>query len=521
MIKVVDIFAGPGGLGEGFTSATDNRGRRVFDIALSVEMEHFAFETLRLRTFFRQFAGGAPKNYYRHLRNEITRDELYEAHAIEASRAAAVCWKTRLGPGGELLENVRKRIKAVVSCDEAWVLIGGPPCQAYSLAGRSRNLGNPKYNPKMDVRQKLYVEYLQILADHRPAVFIMENVKGLLSATVGNTHMFHRILEDLRNPSLALTREDRSSRHGMTGGYNIHSLVERQLFEHGNLEGSVIHAEKYGIPQARHRVILLGIRDDLHGIIPLTLKTQSPISVEAVISTLPSLRSGLSRRDDSPSAWQACLRDQCDSRWANTGTVRADSKALSNLVRQTLFTVESPEADRGGEFVACEAIPRHASQWYVDKKLDGVCNHATRGHMEWDLYRYLYAACFASLYCKSPSLQNFPTDLLPDHGSVDVALEEGGHFSDRFRVQVATRPSTTIVSHISKDGHYYIHPDPMQCRSLTVREAARLQTFPDNYFFCGPRTAQYTQVGNAVPPYLAKQIADIVFDLLRQAGANN
>jgi DNA (cytosine-5)-methyltransferase 1 len=134
--------------------------------------------------------------------------------------------------------------------------------------------------------------------------------------------------------------------------------------------------------------------------------------------------------------------------------------------------------------------------------------------MRSDLHRYLFASAYAKSEGRSPELSDFPAALLPDHRNVELALS-GGYFADRFRVQLADRPSTTITSHISKDGHYYIHPDPTQCRSLTVREAARLQTFPDNYFFCGGRTAQYAQVGNAVPPLLARQIAGIVHDLLR------
>jgi DNA (cytosine-5)-methyltransferase 1 len=150
----------------------------------------------------------------------------------------------------------------------------------------------------------------------------------------------------------------------------------------------------------------------------------------------------------------------------------------------------------------------------VDRRLGGVCNHETRGHIAEDLRRYFYAAVFAAVSNppRSPLLQDFPGSLLPDHKNVGEALKTT-KFNDRFRVQLADRPSTTVVSHISKDGHYYIHYDPSQCRSLTVREAARLQTFPDNYFFEGPRTEQYHQVGNAVPPLLARQIAEIVADL--------
>jgi DNA (cytosine-5)-methyltransferase 1 len=126
--------------------------------------------------------------------------------------------------------------------------------------------------------------------------------------------------------------------------------------------------------------------------------------------------------------------------------------------------------------------------------------------MEKDLYRYFFAACFARAENISPKLRDFPLDLLPHHANVSEAIEQNNLFQDRFRVQLPDRPSTTVTSHISKDGHAFIHYDPTQCRSMTVREAARAQTFPDNYLFTGSRTAQYTQVGNAVPPLMAHQM---------------
>jgi DNA (cytosine-5)-methyltransferase 1 len=342
----------------------------------------------------------------------------------------------------------------------------------------------------------------------------MENVKGLLSAQLDNERIFHRIVEDLRSPVTALTREGRSAHGRRSGDYRIFSLVERRMFENGDLQGSVIEAERYGIPQARHRVILLGVRDDLGAVQPGTLKPQARIAASSVLDHMPAIRSGLSQDKDSADKWRKCLRSQVSSRWANSGTCKADGPELSKQLRDVLSAIEPPPGDRGGEYVQGEIGCKYASEWYCDEKIGGVCNHSARSHIKKDLYRYLYAACYAQLHGRSPFLRDFPTDLLPHHVSVDLALEEGGNFSDRFRVQVAGRPSTTIVSHISRDGHYYIHPDPLQCRSLTVREAARLQTFPDNYFFCGPRTAQYTQVGNAVPPLLARQIGQIVLDIL-------
>ena len=156
--------------------------------------------------------------------------------------------------------------------------------------------------------------------------------------------------------------------------------------------------------------------------------------------------------------------------------------------------------------------------------MSGVFNHETRGHIEEDLERYLYVSTYTKVMGKSPKLQNFDRAFLPDHNNAKKAIamatapkkEKGKHslFNDRFRALNANKPSPTITSHISKDGHAFIHPDPTQCRSLTVREAARIQTFPDNYYFCGGRTQQYVQVGNAVPPLLANKIAETLYSAI-------
>ena len=160
--------------------------------------------------------------------------------------------------------------------------------------------------------------------------------------------------------------------------------------------------------------------------------------------------------------------------------------------------------------------------WYAaDGDVKLVLNHETRKHMDSDLCRYIYSSSY-SLIKPVTGVKPFPR--LPE--LEEVGLDPKGHknkesFIDRFRTQVWDLPATTVTSHISKDGHYYIHPDPSQMRSLTVREAARIQTFPDNYFFEGPRTAQFVQVGNAVPPLLANKIAGVIFDIFSQVTVKN
>jgi DNA (cytosine-5)-methyltransferase 1 len=193
----------------------------------------------------------------------------------------------------------------------------------------------------------------------------------------------------------------------------------------------------------------------------------------------------------------------------------AASQAFSTNLANAIAAAGS-SVSPGGAFIAQDAAMNgpvgRLHDWFFDPRLGGVIQHDTRSHMHSDLHRYLFASCYAKTFGVSPKVTQFPRGLLPAH---ENATDDHPPFSDRFRVQLASSPSSTVVAHIAKDGHYFIHPDPSQCRSLTVREAARLQTFPDNYFFEGNRTQQYTQVGNAVPPLLARKIALVVLDFMR------
>lgn len=520
-IKIIDLFSGPGGLGEGFSSYSPDGQTFPFKICFSVEKEVSAHATLTLRSFYRQFARGCvPGTYYAFLRGELGKDAaaLYAAHPEEAKRAKEEANCLTLGEqNAEIYRGIRRVLKEGEPC----IVIGGPPCQAYSLVGRARRSGEPEYVAEKDHRNFLYQEYLKILAMCKPLAFVMENVKGMLSAEVGGSSIFKQVARDLQDPCAFYGGGKKNGPK-----YRIFSLV---VSPDGELSPAdfVIRAEEYGIPQARHRVILLGVHEDLANKFgsSLILKKEKGPKLSAIIGGLPRLRSGLSKGDDSRAEWVATI--------AKIGAAvinQVKKTAIDGIQRDVLIgsigqaISELPEVpdSRGGNFSnrpysgTYKGMPSKLVDWYRDplhEKL--VCNHETRGHIPDDLGRYLFASAWADAADRMkwdrpfPRPHDYPEILWPKHKNF-----HSGVFADRFRVQVKGRYATTVTSHISKDGHYFIHYDPAQCRSLTVREAARIQTFPDNYFFMGNRTQQYVQVGNAVPPLLANAIAERVWKLI-------
>ncbi|MDP4030095.1 MAG: DNA cytosine methyltransferase [Gallionella sp.] len=210
--KVIDVFAGPGGLGEGFAAFGHGAGKSSFKLALSIEKDPTAHSTLLLRSFYRQFdPEGIPPEYWSYAKGEITKAKLFDFYPQQAKAAAeeAQCIELGKTPAHEVKNLINQRLNG----SEKWVLVGGPPCHAYSLVGRARMRGtDPDF--EKDVRHFLYREYLRIIADHRPPVFVMENVKGILSAQHSGKKIINSILSDLKKPDVAVN--GRSSGLGYT-----------------------------------------------------------------------------------------------------------------------------------------------------------------------------------------------------------------------------------------------------------------------------------------------------------------
>lgn len=484
----IDIFAGAGGLGEGFGSLWIHGGY-AFHAALSVEHDAAACRTLLLRHFFRQFVQkSVPEEYYKYIRGEISRHTLFSLYPTAAEKAVQSVLRWTLAD--ESRAKLNELVKARIGTHKKWVLIGGPPCQAYSLVGRSRRNNDPEF--EKDPRHTLYQQYLYMLEDFAPPVFVMENVQGLLSATLKNSPVIGKIIEDI---------------HSIRHRYRLFSLVTAdEMRPSDDFRKFLVNAEDYGVPQARKRVLILGIRGDLD-FNPMPLTTRKRVTVQEAIEDLPATRSHISRiKNDTDEMWIKAIVDLRKINFENIDSdlVQHIHSRLDELERG-IFSSSERKFDESRPF----------SKWIRDDRMPTITQHMARSHMASDLRRYFYAASFSEFTGKSPRLEDFPIDLLPEHKNV-TRVPHKYIFNDRFRVQLKNSPSTTVTAHIHKDGHYFIHYDPLQCRSLTVREAARLQSFPDNYFFEGNQTQQYLQIGNAVPPLLAQQLAEIVHDLLRR-----
>lgn len=402
--KVLDLFAGTGGFSEGFIKAG-------CEIIGHIEMDKKACSTLITRMVYHALLKrGKLNEYKRYILGKITRDALIEKYGLQKERDSVICAKIGKNNYKELIKQIKKRL----SGQKLDIIVGGPPCQAYSYIGRARD----SKNMCRDERNFLYRYYIEFLKVLKPKIFVFENVPGLETAGKG------KHLRDMR-------------RLMKCAGYDT--------------DYKILNAADFGVPQNRKRVILVGWRktSKLNGY-PNFPATKREYVVKDFFVGLPKVKAGTGRR------------------------IGKFSKR--NMLLEKLGIIN----------------PKFGIL------MDQVARPNTRQDLE--IYRRAVLAKRKGRNIK----YNYLPERLKTHNN-----EDG--FLDRFKVvDTNIRGSHTIVAHIAKDGHFYIHPDIKQNRSLTVREVARLQTFPDDYKFEGERGSQFRQIGNAVSPLFAKIIASTI-----------
>lgn len=444
----VDLFAGCGGLSEGFIQAG-------FDVVAQVEMDRWACETLRTRHLYHELYRIRKRCLYnKYLREEVSRDNILDSFPhIKDSISHSVIQAT-LGREGtnEVLERIEasKRLHGVSKVN---VLLGGPPCQCYSLVGRARD----PFRMENDKRHYLYKYYLEILEQLKPDFFVYENVPGLFTAKARGNDIFKKILSDFTK---------------LNPPYEITPPLEKIYIQPRSY---ILNSADFCIPQKRKRIILIGYKKSLE---------YKNINIKNVFTKLQekailNRKKGYYTVDDAIGDLPRLVPGEGEDNWWGTY-----------------------ENEDGQDLKSYQIKMKNGSP--------GVINHRARKHMKSDRARYKFFIEHHINGNKSATLKDLireRPDLIPEHKHLDK-------FLDRFKVQWWNHPSSTITAHIGKDGHYYIHPDISQCRSFTVREAARCQSFPDNFKFEGPRTEQFKQVGNAVPPKLAKVIGKIICEEL-------
>ena len=384
----IDLFAGCGGLSEGFY-------RQGFKALAHVEIDHWACETLRTRMKFYGY-----KDFDKEvIEHDITSDDIL------------------------------KRIDNAVNGRTVDIIIGGPPCQAYSTAGRVRDGKRMASDP----RNYLFENYVKILEYYSPKFFVFENVTGLLSAQVKNAPIFPMVLKALGNKYKVI----------------------------GNPEVLVHNTADYGVPQLRKRVIIIGVRKDID-------KSTEEL-YESIIKT----------------------------HW-NPETPSNEKKEKKRFVdvRQAIGDLPSVEP---GQDASTEKFEYPCNNEFLKKigksGIHPLMDHIARKHNDLDRERFQVMIhnhwSFGQLRREMPQYEH-------EHARV---------FDNSYVVQWWDLPSKTILAHIHKDGFQFIHPDEEQRRTFTVREAARIQSFPDDFEFKGSRGEKYKQIGNAVPPLFAEALA--------------
>lgn len=415
-MNFIDLFSGAGGLSEGFI-------RAGFTPIAHVEIDKAASNTLKTRVAYHYLKNTNNfTKYIEYLKRSLTRAELYSLLPQEELDSVI---NLPIGENNKLIFDKINDLRQDKSID---LIIGGPPCQAYSVVGRSRD----ENGMKGDSRNFLFLEYAKFLEYYNPKYFVFENVLGLKSAKTSDGKSYLNMMIDLFEKK----------------GYHT--------------EYEVLEAKDFGVLQNRRRVILIGKRDGERGFYPNFKKEESSVLVSEIFKDLPELHAGTGKYYDTK------------------------YKSYSGT-----YLYES----------------------HIKSDLDFTTQHIARPHTDQDKEIYKIAVEKWDNNKQRLNYNDIPTELQTHNNRRS--------FVDRFKVVAGDLPfSQTVVAHICKDGHYYIHPDKRQNRSLTPREAARLQTFPDDFFFEGvsdkpSRTAAYKQIGNAVPPLMAEKIAYRIKELFK------
>lgn len=406
--KILDLFAGAGGLSEGFI-------RAGCEIIGHIEMDKNACDTLITRMMYHAlFKKGKIYDYKNYVIGKITRDALIEKYGLQKEKDSIICSKIKEDNYKELIDQIKMRLNG----EGLDMVVGGPPCQAYSYIGRARD----EHSMRNDDRNFLYKYYIEFLKALKPKIFVFENVPGLESAGKG------KYLRDMRR------------------------LMKKAGYE---TDYRILNAADFGVPQNRKRIILVGWSkiSKLNGY-PNFPATKREYVVKDFFAGLPKVQAGTGRR---------------------VGKFSKRDMLLEKL-------------------------------GILNPKFGILMDQVARPNTKQDLEIYRRAVL------TKQKGENIKYNHLPKR--LKTHNNENG-FLDRFKVvDTNIRGSHTIVAHIAKDGHFYIHPDIKQNRSLTVREAARLQTFPDDYKFEGERGSQFRQIGNAVPPMLSETVARILIQHL-------